>query len=108
MGNTSPDIQPQLGEITIAPQEVQAVLSCSISHSNSLQLILQDALGRSVLTKEFTVNKTTEALTFDVSSLKEGNYHAWIYIDDVVFVRQFNLEKKDEEGLVSKLLSIFK
>ena len=107
MGNTSPEHQTSLGEITIDSQRAEALFCGTFSNSGNLQLILQDGLGRSVLTKEYSVDETTEALTFDVSNLKAGNYHAWIYIDDMVFVRQLNLEKKDEQGLITRLLSIF-
>ncbi|MCF8244548.1 MAG: hypothetical protein K9J37_08300 [Saprospiraceae bacterium] len=108
MGNTSPEHQLNLGEITIDSQGAEALFYCTFPSAGNLQLILQDALGRSVMTEEFSADETTKGLTFDVSNLKAGSYHAWIYINDLVFVRHFNLEKKEEQGLIGRFRSMFK
>ena len=108
MGNTSAKPELNLGEITIQDDQSKAVLPCSATQANIVQVILQDKLGKSVLTKEFPVDETTEALIFDVSDCKPGEYHAWIYIKQKVFIKHFSLEENEPQTVFGKLRSMFK
>ena len=108
MGNTLHLPQIELSEISVDNGVASAKLSCSLSNPNTLQLILQDKQGRSVLTKDFAIGESTSELDFEVSSFEAGDYHAWLYIGNTTFVRHFKLEAHQKSGLFDKLVSMFK
>ncbi|MBK9016905.1 MAG: hypothetical protein IPM82_24170 [Saprospiraceae bacterium] len=108
MGNTSNVPEIFLGEISSQNNAETAVLEIHSHQPGSIQVIVQDKLGKSVLTSNLSVEEGSEALAFDTKELKNGIHHAWIYINDKVFVRQFTLEGKAEPGLMGKFFSMFK
>lgn len=108
MGNTSNEAEIIVGEVMIDGSSSEAVLNCVFPSNHQVQLIVQDRLGKSVLTAAYSVVEFDTTLKFDVSRFKAGDYHAWIYIADKVFVRHFNLQDTEGPGLFDKLLSIFK
>jgi hypothetical protein len=108
MGNTSNEAEVIIGEVVIDGSSSEAVLNCVFPSNHQVQLIVQDRLGVSVLTAAYSVFESDTALMFDVSKFKAGDYHAWIYIADKVFVRHFKLQDTEGPGLFDKFLSIFK
>ena len=106
MGNASNQEAIVLGDFYMRNET--AVLPCSFSISNKLQLILQDSIGRTTMTKDYNVDISTTELVLDLTGLSNGTFHAWIYIEDKVFVKPFNIEKPVEKGVLSKLLGMFK
>lgn len=106
MGNASSQEAFVLGDFILRNET--AVLPCSFSTASKLQLILQDGLGRTTKTRDFDVDANTTELVLDLEDCNAGTYHAWIYIEDKVFVKPFSIDNPMDKGLLDKLLGIFK
>jgi|GEM_PF-5776169 len=108
MGNTSNEPITLLGEVNFQKAGETAILSFDACESCNVQIIVQDKLGRSVLSLDQFVEEGSDTLQFDTKELSNGDYHAWIYVNDKVFVRQFTVEGKAEDGLIGRMFSRFK
>lgn len=108
MGNNSNVREIVIGEILLNYDAESASFSYSIPDSSPLQLIVHDKLGRAMITSKLFLDSSSGSLDFSVRSLETGDYHAWMYIGEDVFVRHFRLEKNNEIGFFDKLLSVFK
>jgi hypothetical protein len=107
MGNTSNEPITFLGEVNFQKAGETAILSFDGCESCNVQVIVQDKLGRSVLSIDTQLDSSGH-LQFETKELSNGDYHAWIYVNDKVFVRQFTVEGKAEGGLIGRMFSRFK
>ncbi|MBI1227396.1 MAG: hypothetical protein GC192_19345 [Bacteroidetes bacterium] len=106
MGSRSMTEEIYIGDVQIE-QNGLAKIESSFSQAFNVQIILHDKLGRSVLTENIIVEEQSNCINFDTSNLKPGDYHAWIYIEEKVFVKHFRIEE-DNSSFWNKIVSKFK
>ncbi len=82
-------------------------LPCKFGIGCSLECILQDKFGRTISTTAHSVDKSTDSLTIDVSKCTAGDHHAWIFINDMTFVRQLKVVKKEQAGFLGHFVKLF-
>jgi hypothetical protein len=108
MGSTSIQQSAAFGEIFMQQDNAGfAVLPCEFSSLNKVQIIVQDKLGRSLLTESVGVDETTTEVRLDVSKCKQGEHHAWVYFEDKVVLRNFCVEKAPKKGIFSRVAGFF-
>jgi hypothetical protein len=108
MGSTSDKKEIVIGEILLDSHDEIASFSYRVQESCPLNLIVQDKVGRTMISSNYTLDANEPRLEFSISSLGAGDYHAWIYVGDEVFVRHFVIEKAAETGFLDKFRSFFK
>jgi hypothetical protein len=100
---------PSIGEIQINAGEDKMTVNCHFECASKLSLIVQDCLGRPIINKDFEVDETTDSLSFHISNCSPGKYHAWIFNDAEIAIRQFNIEQEKgaHHTAIRKFASIF-
>lgn len=88
----------------------RAILPCSFAGSAEFDAIVHDKQGRSVISKTFQVDTSTRDISFDISSLKPGIYHVWLYFKDGTVVKEFEITNPaaEETGFLDKITGLFK
>lgn len=108
MGNTSEEKKIVIGEIHLDRGDESASFTYHVKETHPLNLIVQDKLGRTMISSNHALDANGSTLEFGTKSLGAGDYHAWIYVGEEVFVRHFIIEKEEETGFLDKVLSFFK
>lgn len=111
MGNKTTENPERLGDIILQDHKVErAILPCSFSGSAEFDAIVHDKQGRSVISKTFQVDMSTRDISFDISSLKPGIYHVWLYFKDGTVVKEFEITNPaaEETGFMDKISGLFK
>ncbi len=107
MGNLSILQEMQINEVTVQDNGT-AVIGCAFFQDAKLQIIVHDNLGRNVLSEYFHVKVSTDKLLIDTTNLKPGNFHAWVYVGDKVFIKHFSLPEVSDSGFLNKIFSKFR
>lgn len=107
MGNLSLKLELFLSVVVVREDRIAAI-ACSVKDSFVIHLIVQDKLGRSVLDETIQVNENTHEILFQTTGLKPGAYHAWLYIEEKVFVKSFQISEENESGFFEKIFSKFR
>jgi hypothetical protein len=82
-------------------------LPCKFYSKCSIECILQDKLGRTISTAAHSVDENTDSISIDISRCSAGDFHAWIFINDMTFVRHFKVEKKEKPKFLGQFMKMF-
>jgi len=97
-----------LGEFSEHQSSFDTVsLPCKFDTGYSVECILQDKFGRTIATTAHGVDESTDSLLIDISKCTTGDYHAWIFINDMTFVRQLRVVKKEQAGFLGQFVKLF-
>jgi hypothetical protein len=97
-----------LGEFSKQQSDTDVVfLPCKIGIGCILECILQDKFGRTISTTAHSVDESTDSLSIDISKCTSGDYHAWIFINEMTFVRQLKVVKKEQSGFLGQFVKMF-
>lgn len=99
-------VKDYIGEMTYSENSgsPSITLPCEINSSGTISFVLCDNKGKTKCEKNTQVKKGKTELTFSLSALSNGNYNAWIKINDQTYLRSLNVQKKEApKGLFKNL-----
>lgn len=73
----------------------------------TMSVIIQDTAGRMMWEGQFQLSETNDNIEIDLSGWDYGAYHAWIEVAGKTYIRPFTIDKKTQEGILSKFRQFF-
>lgn len=95
-----------IGEIQLNGKKANLTVDCG--QASRFSMIVQNKDGRPVIEETMQLNSGEQDLSFDFSSLKNGDYNAWIEADGKTFIRSFSIETDDDGGFLEKMKKLFR
>ena len=103
------NIKSILGEFKLSNEnQGTAHIACAFVSPIKVEIIVQDQLGRAVISKSFDADESTTSLSIDISKLDSGNYHTWIYFEDQQLIRSLKVTNNEAgRGFVESFFKMF-
>lgn len=93
-----------IGELSYEEDRSQLFLPCETKKEAMMNIVICDKRGKSVCKKTVHLNVGKSLVSLDCSSIKEGQYNAWIEVNGKTYLRHLSvLGSPSEPDLLSRI-----
>lgn len=86
-----------IGELSFEGDRSQLFLPCETKKEAMMNIVICDKRGKSVCKKTINLDAGKSLVSLDCSSIKEGQYNAWIEVNGKTYLRQLSVFAPETE-----------
>lgn len=87
-----------IGELSYETDSSQLFLPCEAKKGTMISIVLCDERGRAVFNRTLPLKAGKSLVSVTCSSIKQGQYNAWIEVNGETYLRQLSVYAKEAES----------